>query len=430
MSERVHAVNLTGYDHHERGIRFNIPSIMTVSVFYTIIFGPHPFAQRMDVTDLTAAVIPAYYWGIYIFTNLLVVYVFLQTYRINTLRLLSGVLYLLLGWAFISLLWSDQVQIGIFRYTQLVIISLSALTIVNAMGPERTLDVLAKFLFFTAAVDWISIAVIPQAIHLFSENDSNLIGSWRGLHIHKNIAAPLMVISCLLFLTRLIEKRHLFDLVGFLLSVGFLLGTNSRTSIGFLGVAGFVLLALHLKKTAPPILGVISVTVFSAVFIIAVILFYANYEVIKAYLSDPSIFSGRGGLWGIIMILSDNYDFMGYGYGSFWRVGINGISYEYATGWHASSFNGHNGYLDMLITLGWIGFWLGIAAFVIEPVLFFLSRSYIWNSMTKTALTMIIFVALHNLLESTLLMWNADTYFIWLLAACILRYPYKKVAGH
>ncbi len=117
---------------------------------------------------------------------------------------------------------------------------------------------------------------------------------------------------------------------------------------------------------------------------------------------------------------------MGFGYGSFWRVGLDGISYEYASGWHASSFNGHNGYLDILITLGWIGFWLGIAVFVIEPVIFFLIRADSSSRSKKIAFVIIIFVVLHNLLESTLLMWNADTYFIWLLAACILRYPEKK----
>lgn len=428
MSQLVNSTTLNSPNY--KRLRLNIPALMTVAVLYTVIFGAHPFATRVATTDLTANTTPAYYWGIYILTNLLVATVFLKSFSRKSLRLFSALFYLLYAWALISLIWSTQPALGLSRYIQLMIVTISALTIVQSLGPVRTLDILAKFLFFTIVVDWISIAVIPQAIHIYDENDTNLIGSWRGLHIHKNIAAPLMVIACLLFLSRLTAKRSVFNLLGLLFAAGFLLGTNSRTSIGFFAVTACVFIALHFRKNHSPFSGLISATVFSMLVIIGIILFHAHYETIKVYLSDPLIFSGRGGLWGIIMILSSNYDFIGFGYGSFWRVGFEGISYEYASGWHASSFNGHNGYLDILVTLGWVGFWLGIATFVFEPVIFCLTRANRWNQQTKTAFTIIIFIILHNLLESTVLMWNADTYFIWLLAACILHYPIKKGITH
>lgn len=419
--------NVAVFDAPEtRRLKLNIPTLMSVAVFYSVIFGAHPFATRVATTDLAAETIPLYYWGFFLLTNLLVGYVFLKTFNSGSLRLFSSLLYVLLAWALFSLLWSNQPALAFSRYIQLMLVTLSALTIVQSLGPERTLDILAKFLFFTIFVDWISIAIIPQAIHLYNENDANLIGSWRGLHLHKNIAAPLMVIACLLFLSRFAEKRRLFDSLGFILAAGFLWGTNSKTSIGFFAVAFCVLILLHFKQRNNPLFGIISTIVFLLATAIGIMLFYANYDVIKTGLSDPLLFSGRGGLWGIIMILSSDYDFMGYGYGSFWRVGLDGISYEYASGWHASSFNGHNGYLDMLVTLGWVGFWLGIATFVIEPVIYFLMRAESWSRAKKTACAIILFVVLHNVLESTLLMWNADTYFIWLMALCILRYPAPK----
>lgn len=407
-------------------LKLNIPTLMTVAVLYSVVFGAHPFAARVATTDLTTEAIPLYYWAFFLLTNLLVGYVFVKTFSSASLRLFSGLLYVLLGWALFSLLWSNQPTLGFSRYIQLMIVTVSALTIVQSLGPERTLDILAKFLFFTILVDWMSVAFIQQAVHLYDENDANLIGSWRGLHLHKNIAAPLMVIACLLFLSRFAAKRRLIDVLGFVLAAAFLWGTNSRTSIGFFTIAFSVLIILQFKQKNSPLFGIASAMLFLLASAIGSILLYANYDVIKTTLSNPLLFSGRGGLWGIIMILSSGNDFMGFGYGSFWRVGLEGISYDYANGWHASSFNGHNGYLDILITLGWIGFWLAIATFVIEPVIYFLIRGENSNHAKKVAFAIIVFVLLHNVLESTLLMWNADTYFIWLLAACILRYPAPK----
>ncbi len=248
MSQLMNAVGISTPEY--KNVRLNIPTVMAVAVFYTIIFGANPYAARVATTDLTVSAIPTYYWGFFLLTNLLVGYVFLKTINRGSLRFYSGLFYLLVSWAFFSLLWSDQPSLGFSRYIQLIIVTVSALAIVQSLGPERTLDILAKFLFFTIIVDWISVATVVQAVHLYDENDANLIGSWRGLHLHKNIAAPLMVIACLLFLYRFANKQRLFDIMGFILAGGFLWGTNSRTSIGFFCVVFFVLILLYFKKNA------------------------------------------------------------------------------------------------------------------------------------------------------------------------------------
>lgn len=97
--------NVAVFDAPEtRRLKLNIPTLMSVAVFYSVIFGAHPFATRVATTDLAAETIPLYYWGFFLLTNLLVGYVFLKTFNSGNLRLFSSLLYVLLAWTLFSLL--------------------------------------------------------------------------------------------------------------------------------------------------------------------------------------------------------------------------------------------------------------------------------------------------------------------------------------
>jgi exopolysaccharide production protein ExoQ len=412
---------------HSAGLQWapkiNTAKFMLVLVLYTFVVGSEPFAKRTNITILSDTSTPLYFVAIYGTSVILILYILFSRLRLEMIKLYSPQFYLLIAWAMLSLLWSDHFHIALIRYVRLSLVIAGAVAAVDALGPKATMDVIAKFFFAVILVDWISIPLIPQAVHLSNELDPGIIGDWRGMHTHKNVAAPLMVASSLLFFFRFSEKKSYYNLAGFLLSFGFLLGTRSKTSIGFgvlCLVISYILNNKKISRTNLSYLSVIAVSVFVA---LAVLYAVFDYDFIRSMLSQEYIFTERGGLWRIIFNVVGDYSFVGYGYGSFWRVGLDGVSYDYATGWHAAVFNGHNGYLDILVTLGWVGFWLGIFVHVIQPVVTFLSTPRKWNSTGNAAFMIVVFIAMHNFLESTYMMWNADTYLIWLLVACVLRHP-------
>ena len=114
---------------------------------------------------------------------------------------------------------------------------LSVLLSVDTIGPERAFRYWRIVLAVILLVNWISIPLIATARHLPGEIDPGLVGDWRGLYGHKNIAGAVCAMTAMLFLfTRngrptgsagWSRRRRL----------GFLVMTRSKTSLGFLPLA-------------------------------------------------------------------------------------------------------------------------------------------------------------------------------------------------
>ena len=48
--------------------------------------------------------------------------------------------------------------------------------------------------------NFVSIKFIPTAVHMPGEDDGLLVGNWRGLYSHKNIAGAVSAMTALIFL--------------------------------------------------------------------------------------------------------------------------------------------------------------------------------------------------------------------------------------
>src|SRR6185503_11198729 len=86
-------------------------------------------------------------------------------------------------------------------------------------------------------VDCASILVVHQAVHLSDETDPGLVGNWRGLYYHKNIAGAVTAITALLWLFHAIETKKWIPCLMFAGAVAFAVMTRSKTSIGLLPLA-------------------------------------------------------------------------------------------------------------------------------------------------------------------------------------------------
>jgi O-antigen ligase len=84
-------------------------------------------------------------------------------------------------------------------------------------------------------------------------------------------------------------------------------------------------------------------------------------------LFGDSTFTGRTIIWNFANYEIARSPVLGWGYQSFWLAGPDAPSVVDAPGWVKGMPNAHNGYLDTILELGYVGFVL-LLAFVIATV--------------------------------------------------------------
>jgi O-antigen ligase len=92
----------------------------------------------------------------------------------------------------------------------------------------------------------------------------------------------------------------------------------------------------------------------------------------------------------------------GVGYGSFWDIGQQSPIATYEGRWFSNEIQGHNGYLDIILTTGFIGLAVSVIAAFINPVLTIFRHSNWVLKCHGLSLSVIAFFSVHNLMESTL----------------------------
>ena len=139
--------------------------------------------------------------------------------RLRGERLLNSFplpLVVLLAWCLVSVTWAIEPGISARRLILTVMLVASVFCGVDMLGTRRTLQSLRLVLIVVMIVNLVSVFIIPQAVHLAYEDEADLIGDWRGLHPHKNIAGPIAALAALLFYHYGLATRRWLDWVLFL----------------------------------------------------------------------------------------------------------------------------------------------------------------------------------------------------------------------
>ena len=184
-------------------------------------------------------------------------------------------------------------------------------------------------------------------------------GAFRGIFIHKNTFGSRMALSSIVFflvsLDKTIKSRRL-NLIFFGLAVA--LTFLSRSSTAFagliltLGIVPFLYVPKWDKsKLLPGVLGIISILFFSILFAVE------NFDSLLTIFGEDSTLTGRTGFWPILIEAIQQRFWVGYGYHGYWSGGLDSpsaILEQTANVFGAS--HAHNGFLDIFLSVGFIGF--------------------------------------------------------------------------
>lgn len=186
-------------------------------------------------------------------------------------------------------------------------------------------------------------------------------GLWRGLWYEKNQMGFVMVAGAIAAAACLAQepepgrpRRWMAPAVALGLATLLVLGTQSKTSLLCLMLGcGLIGGLWSLRQGGPAFsvvmvwLGVIGAAGGAALWTTQ------SAEVLTLLGKDPSL-TGRTDIWESLMRQVAERPWTGYGYGAFWGLESLPAAYvRFETGWLVPS--AHNGWIEILVQLGWIG---------------------------------------------------------------------------
>jgi exopolysaccharide production protein ExoQ len=333
---------------------------------------------------------------------------FVMRFRaIVLLCLRNPLLLLILAWVFASTTWSLAPDITARRALGLLINTLLACYLVADRSVEQIIRLLAWcFLFLLLA----SLALILLTPELATMPDGRGL---RGVFVHKNLMGETVAVSIIIFFAALKAKaiRRWVGLTGMALALILLLPVGAASSL----VAAMVILAIQIYALADflPFRARIIILAFAASLaaLISALLF-AHIDLAFGLLGRDATLTGRTPIWSFVLTMSDERPWLGYGYACFWEI-------ERFAGYATDVFDwsvpsSHNGYLDILLGLGWIG--LSLFLSFLAAMIYRLATRWrrLSPSLAMFALQILLFYALLNLADTTML---ASSGLSWILMA-------------
>jgi O-antigen ligase len=303
------------------------------------------------------------------------------------------------------------------------VIVASLLFSVETVGAQRAFTIWRWLLAVVLLVNFLSIPLIPAARHVAGEADPALVGNWRGLYGHKNVAGSVCAMTAILFLFTKTGWRNFIGITIAIAACVFLFFTHSKSSEGFLVIALLAGLAYRIGwRDGLSRAILLALVVLSLCGIAAFVLLDA--DVITRALADPAEFTGRSAIWAGELRYIVDHPLLGAGFGTFTDTGGQSPLQHYVTGsWVAGVSHGHNGYLQVLVTIGGVGFALILLAVVIGPLRRFWALDWDESAFKPMLFALFVFLLLHNFMESDFLEGDGVAWAAMLLVIAALNSP-------
>lgn len=318
-------------------------------------------------------------------------------------RGLSASLGILILWCLLSSLWAADPDIVLRRAILAAMFVASVFLNVETIGFARAMMLWRMMLVAVMAGDWLSVALVHQAIHLPTDVEADLAGAWRGLQPHKNAAGFFAAICTIVFaMSALRTRRWSYAALAFA-SAAFLVMTRSKTSLGLVPVVLTAALIYRATLRDKLDFAIAAVAALILLFFLGLALFL-NWSGVLAIFDDPRNFTGRTAIWQAELAYVADHPWLGAGYGAFSNTGAASPIYYYVgSSWVSKIGEGHSGYLEILVSLGAIGLALAVAALLVVPFVRFWRATRLDVDERTLLFALCTFLVLHNFLESDLL---------------------------
>lgn len=331
--------------------------MLFVALFYVVV-GLSPFSRAQVLDSSNGDSSNQLVWGAMAILSLAVA----AKNHMEARRLLarSWPILAALGWIAATILWAPYPDLSTRRVGVLFTVAMVglglALTCKSPTAFFRTMVLLSGAIM---ALNIFGLIALPGLA--FDD------GAAVGMHSHKNTAGQATLVAFMVWLvaaviTRDLRWRYIYG-AGSLVWLGFLVLTQSKTSLGIAVVTPFVMLgAYSVARTQGPVrLALIAAMV--AGFTLVWSLFLGAGTTVEDFLLlifGDLTFTGRTALWEYLWGEVHNHPLIGFGYGSFWHTGLRLSPINFAEGWVAVAGQAHNGYLDLIIQTGYIGLMLAL----------------------------------------------------------------------
>jgi exopolysaccharide production protein ExoQ len=365
------SLNLKYNNNDARTLRqYTLSDFLFLSFLALVFIGLEPFAIRdfNKITNLNSGEGNATRQIAYLVMFVATCAISLKREGFRSLNVLPIPLMAALGWFLLSVTWSLAPDISLRRIVLSFCAILTTFLLVRQLGMDRSVRLLTGFLAVLIAINLISIFILPQAVHTQGELDQALVGNWRGLYFHKNIAGPMAALSAIAFLNQFWVEKKRSALIYFSLAIVFVVGSMSKTSMAILPISIFGAL-LCCKFRSDPIKwnNFLRALKFATVFVLLVALVF-NGPIIE-YLLDPQRFTGRGTIWRTALEYSGEHLLTGSGFAAFWGIGLQSpVLRNSEISWLITVAHSHSGYIELLVTTGIIGLALALAATFVHPL--------------------------------------------------------------
>ena len=327
--------------------------------------------------------------------------------------------------AFCSLFWSLSPDRTFRRSAGLFIAIYTVFAAVRHVGLARSVRLLTQCLALVALVDLASIFLIRNAVHLSNGFDAEaVVGNWRGMFFHKNVAGPITAISLPFFAHAVVYQRRRLYWIPFVAGLIFLIGTQSKTGLN-IGTFGGVLFCLFFLLNHAR-LGNSAIRFGISTVALLMVIFGAFWydDIVKTAL-QPDFLTGRGAIWAITVQYIKDHFWLGSGYGAFWQLGDSTPALHVTElRWLQQTAQTHNGYLEIASNVGVPGVVLAIYASIIFPVK--LALKCLEKPFVVLCLQIVLLSLVLNFTESRMFQGFREEWIIHLIAIAVIWQSYKE----
>lgn len=258
---------------------------------------------------------------------------------------------LMVAWAAASQHWSILPDVTHRRVVALAFTTLLGVCLGAVFAPRRFVEMLAAA-FLALAVGSLLVAVLDPKIGVMALEGQR---DWRGLFPHKNglafhMALGALAAACAAATT---PRRARLWWATAALCLVLLLLSRGKTSLvaAALVLAGAGFLALLRRGGATAVAAVWAGATLALAGGVTALL--APAAVLRALGKDPTL-TGRTDIWAAVLRAAQARPWLGYGYAAFWdKQSAPARLVQKETHWLVPS--AHNGWLDLLVQVGWVG---------------------------------------------------------------------------